>query len=108
MGVHTGEVYCFWDPGRDGWNYIGDGINGGNRVLTVVGKETDDVMHISGEVKAALMATDKNEFPCNRIRECLHNRGRKHDKHGNPWHVFELNHSQLCAADLVGLLFDYV
>ena len=23
MGVHVGEVYCFWDFGRDDWNYIG-------------------------------------------------------------------------------------
>jgi hypothetical protein len=22
MGIHTGEVYCFWDSGRNGWNYI--------------------------------------------------------------------------------------
>ena len=30
-GVHTGDVYCFWDFGRDRWNYIGAGINGGQR-----------------------------------------------------------------------------
>jgi hypothetical protein len=28
MGVHAGPVYCFWDPGREDWNYIGEGING--------------------------------------------------------------------------------
>ena len=33
MGVHVGKVFGFYDIGRDGWNYVGDGINGGNRVL---------------------------------------------------------------------------
>jgi class 3 adenylate cyclase len=40
IGVHVGPVRCFWDPGRDDWNYVGDGINGGNRVLSAIGKET--------------------------------------------------------------------
>jgi len=28
IGVHVGDVYSFYDPGRKDWNYIGDGING--------------------------------------------------------------------------------
>src|SRR5262249_29440945 len=36
MGVHVGLVHCFWDWGRDNWNYIGDGINGGQRVLATI------------------------------------------------------------------------
>jgi hypothetical protein len=26
-----------------------------------------------------------------------HNRGRKADKHGNPWRVYEVNHTNLMA-----------
>jgi hypothetical protein len=104
MGVHTGKVYSFWDPGREGWNYIGDGINGGNRVLAAVGKETDDVMFISGQVRAALMATGKDEHPYGKIRASLQNRGRKADKHGKLWRVFEVNQSQLCGQDVLAVV----
>src|SRR5439155_21171504 len=48
IGVHVGPVFCFWDPDRDKWNYIGDGINGGQRVLAAIGKEKDDVVYVSG------------------------------------------------------------
>jgi class 3 adenylate cyclase len=104
MGVHTGRVYSFWDPGWRNWNYIGDGINGGNRVLAAVGKKTDDVVFISGDVRKELIGTGKHRFPFGEIRNCLHNRGRKADKHGNPWRVYELNHSQLCATEMASIL----
>jgi hypothetical protein len=94
MGAHTGKVYSFFDPGRKDWNYIGDGINGGQRVLGAVGKETDDVLYISAELRQAMVKRRKPQhFPD--IVHDAHNRGRKADKHGNPWRVYEINHSSL-------------
>jgi hypothetical protein len=58
MGVHVGPVYSFWDPGRQNWNYIGEGINGGNRVLSAVGKAQDDVIFVSDNVRQKILARD--------------------------------------------------
>jgi class 3 adenylate cyclase len=98
MGVHCGPVYSFWDPGRKDWNYIGDGINGGQRVLGAVGKETDDVVFVSGQVRQRINAADRGDSPYPQILAALHNRGRKADKHGNPWRVYEVNHTGLTAG----------
>ena len=57
MSVHADPVYSFWDPGRGGWNYIGDGINGGQRVLGAIGKDVDDVLFISSQIKQSLTAS---------------------------------------------------
>lgn len=121
MGVHVGPVYCFWDWGRGGhesaeawveknghlqrtevgsWNYIGEGINGGQRVLSVIGKETDDVLFISGQVRQALTSQDDGSSPCREILNCLSNRGRREDKHHNTWRVYEVNHTSLCGQRL--------
>ena len=100
MGAHLGLVYSFWDPGREGWNYVGDGINGGNRVLAAVGKEQDDVVFISSEVRKAIQAAKNGDFNPGQILSCLTNRGRKSDKHGNPWRVYEMNHTELCGNDI--------
>ncbi len=119
MGVHVGPVFCFWDWGRGGqqqaatvvetsealerteggdWNYIGEGINGGQRVLAAVGKETDDVLFISGSVKQELTARDDGAMPCRLILTSLLNRGRKADKHNRFWCVYEVNHTALIGA----------
>jgi class 3 adenylate cyclase len=100
IGAHVGLVYSFWDPGRDKWNYVGDGINGGNRVLAAVGKDQDDVIFVSSDVRKAIQAAKSSDFDLRRLLTCLTNRGRKADKHGNPWRVYEMNHSQLCANDI--------
>jgi class 3 adenylate cyclase len=100
MGVHGGAVYSFWDPGRRDWNYIGDGINGGNRVLAAVGKEQDDTVFISGQVREAILASQRTRPEAARVLACLINRGRKADKHGNPWRVYELNHTALCGQEI--------
>jgi class 3 adenylate cyclase len=100
MGVHFGPVYCFWDPGRNDWNYIGEGINGGQRVLGAIGKETDDVLFMSGQVRQALTSQDQGSSPIAEILSCLQNRGRKADKHGNLWRVYEVNHTQLTSMGL--------
>jgi class 3 adenylate cyclase len=91
IGVHVGPVRCFLDPGRKNWNYVGDGINGGNRVLNAIGKETDDVVFVSGQVRNALL---KDTDPMSKaFVAALLNRGRKKDKHDKPWRVYELNHT---------------
>jgi|GEM_PF-2521248 len=89
IGAHVGEVRCFWDPGRQGWNYVGDGINGGNRVLSAIGKDTDDVVFFSGELRSAI---SNSGTAAGEMVKHLSNRGRKADKHGNLWRVYELNH----------------
>jgi class 3 adenylate cyclase len=100
MGVHCGPVYTFWDQGRNGWNYIGEGINGGNRVLSAMGKTYDDTVYISAEVRQELMAT-VNFYPGkNHLLQHLHNRGRQLDKHERPWRVYEVNHSAVRSNDL--------
>lgn len=100
MGAHVGLVYSFWDPGRDNWNYVGAGINGGNRVLAAVGKDQDDVLFVSSDVRKAIQAAQSDEFDCQVILASLTNRGRKADKHGFPWRVYEVNHTELCANDV--------
>jgi class 3 adenylate cyclase len=106
MGVHHGPVYTFWDPGRRNWNYIGDGINGGQRVLSAAGKDTDDVLFISGDVRQAITALRVQGGHHERILSCLQNRGRKKDKHENWWRVYEVNHSDLTAGSVVHPLSD--
>ncbi len=96
IGVHVGRVYCFWDPGRNDWNYIGDGINGGQRVLGAVGKDTDDVMFVSAQVRQKI-ASEPDSYWRNQVLGMLHNRGRKADKHGNPWRVYEVSHTGLMS-----------
>jgi class 3 adenylate cyclase len=96
IGVHIGPVYSFWDPGRKDWNYIGDGINGGQRVLSAVGKEYDDVIYISGEVRERILASISPGFPHPQLLNNMHNRGRKPDKHGNLWRVYEVSHMAVC------------
>jgi class 3 adenylate cyclase len=100
IGVHVGPVYSFWDPGRGGWNYIGDGINGGNRVLAAVGKGQDDVVFISAQVRKAIIRIQALRSEAPELLACLINRGRKADKHGNQWRVYELNHTALCSPQV--------
>jgi class 3 adenylate cyclase len=100
MGVHYGPVYRFWDPGRNCWNYIGDGINGGNRVLSVIDKKYDDIVFVSDAVANEFIAQHPGTEPYSQVRNCMENRGRQDDKHGKPWRVFLLNHTQLCEPIL--------
>jgi class 3 adenylate cyclase len=100
MGVHIGPVYTFWDPGRKDWNFIGEGINGGNRVLSAIDKSYDDMVYISGEVRQQLMATSSQYAAFRQVLEHLHNRGRRADKHGRPWRVYEVSHAAICQNDL--------
>ena len=83
MGIHTGPVYHFWDPGRRDWNYVGDGINGGSRVLEAIGKGADDLVFMSSAVRGHILASRESEIPYREIRKSLINRGRRDDKHGN-------------------------
>lgn len=104
MGLHIGEVYCFWDPGRKGWNYIGDGINGATRILQAIGKDLDDVVYVSGQLRqyflgdhsqTPLMTSSQGETLYEVIRDHFDNRGRKKDKHEEVWRVYQLNHTKV-------------
>ncbi len=93
IGIHVGQVYRFWDYWRGKWNYIGEGINGGNRVLTAIGKDADDMIFVSGEVREELRA---ETTPAARsLIRIMSNRGRHSDKHGGMWRVYELRHSEV-------------
>jgi hypothetical protein len=104
MGIHCGPVYCFWDPGRQDWNFIGDGINGGQRVLAAIGKETDDVLYVSQQVRQEITAQSDHTTRHGHVLGCLINRGRRSDKHGNVWRVYEVNHTQLTATAVTPLI----
>jgi hypothetical protein len=97
MGAHVGAVYSFWDPGRERWNYVGDGINGGNRVLAAVGKDQDDVVFVSSDIRKAIQSSLTNHPDGHEILASFTNRGRKADKHGRPWRVYEVNHTALAG-----------
>jgi class 3 adenylate cyclase len=103
MGVHVGPVYCFWDVGRNDWNYIGEGINGGQRVMSVIGRETDDVIFISSRVRHDLLAAADGEGLARLILSNTQNRGRRQDKQGKPWRVYEVNHASLISDSLRSL-----
>jgi hypothetical protein len=103
MGVHVGPVYCFWDLDRKDWNYIGEGINGGQRVMSVIGRETDDVVFISSRVRQDLLASSAEEGPARLILSNAQNRGRRQDKQGNAWRVYEVNHANLISDSLRSL-----
>jgi len=101
MGVHCGPVYSFWDPGRNGWNYIGDGINGGQRVLRAIGSDTDDVLFISADVRQELLADRITIHETGGIIASAQNRGRRLDKHGRSWRVYEVNHTSVFAGSAI-------
>jgi len=97
IGLNHGPVYHFWDPGRGasgGWNYIGDGINGGRRVLEVIDKSVDDVVWLSGSVLDEVMRAPLLK-PVDLILNNLITKGRREDKHGKPYRVFELPYLHL-------------
>ena len=98
MSVHSGPVYSFWDPGRNGWNYIGDGINGGARVLAAIGKDVDDVLFISAEIKQSMTTIADQAKMHGLLLNSLQNKGRRPDKHGHPWRVYEVNHTNAISA----------
>jgi class 3 adenylate cyclase len=92
IGVHTGPVYRFWDQsgatnGR--WNYIGRGITDGQRVLSAIGDDQDDVVFISAETRQELL----REAVRVEAAHLLINRGRRADKHRQFRRVYEVNHS---------------
>lgn len=95
IGVHAGPVRCFWDPGRNAWNYVGDGINGAQRVLGAIGKETDDVVYVSAQVRQHLLRSRWSD----QVIATLDNKGRKADKHGNAWRVYQVNHASFFAEN---------
>lgn len=100
MGVHCGSVRFFWDdgPGRKNWNYVGEGINDASRVLSAIGRDKDDVVFVSAEVRAEIRKVTEAQHE-DRYLSFMQNRGRRKDKHGKMRRVFELDHTGL-AFDL--------
>jgi hypothetical protein len=96
MGVGSGEVRCFYDPGRRDWNYIGEGINTGQRILSAIEKDTDDVLYVSSDVRKAINAL-KRHTPYSELLSNMTNKGRKKDKHGEMRRVYEINFSNVIA-----------
>ena len=97
IGVHVGPVYSFWDKHRGMWNYVGDGINGGQRVLGAMGKDTDDVVYVSSALRASVLADRKQDFPANKLPGCMSNMGRRIDKQGRQWRIYMLDHSAVAG-----------
>jgi len=98
IGVHCGETSFFWDPGRKGWNYVGEGIIGSHRVLEAIGKDVDDIVFVSDTIRSNLFdgfADDKGKL----ILNSMINRGRRIDKHGNRRRVYELDHARVTPPD---------
>lgn len=60
-------------------------------MLSAIGKDTDDVVFVSAAVRTAIQRVDSGSSKL--LLEAMSNRGRKADKHGNMWRVYELNHS---------------
>lgn len=100
IGIHTGQVFCFWDPGRNDWNYTGVGINGGQRVLAAAGKEKDDVVFLSDHVRTAILSESHGHDMDLTILGALHNKGRSADKHGGMWRLYEANHTDFLSPQL--------
>jgi hypothetical protein len=99
MSINTGLVYTFWDPyhqdsseaGR--WNYVGQGITDGERVLTAIGKDKEDIIYVSAETRRKILSEYQNDrnSPYNATR-WLQNRGRQADKHDVLRGLYEINH----------------
>jgi len=98
MGIHVEPVYFFWDEGRKDWNYIGRGINGGNRVVAAVGKDTDDVLFVSDKVRRQIINLNDRASQFTVLISSMSNRGRRPDKHNNLWRVFDVDYTS--AVDL--------
>jgi hypothetical protein len=109
MSVHIGEVFCFWDLGRNDWNYVGHGINCGRRILEIMGKNLDDVIFISEEFTKKLRANTERRRVHRGfgtlVLSYLDNRGRRKDKHQESHRVYQLNHQRLLLDQVLEDVF---
>lgn len=104
ISVHTGPVYRFWDRlsagQNDGrWNYVGRGITDGERVLSAIGKDRDDVVFVSAETRKEILAASHSHLAAE-VAELLQNRGRQADKHGVFRRLYELNHTAWLGSEV--------
>jgi class 3 adenylate cyclase len=97
-GVHYGSVRRFYDPGSNKWNYVGEGVNIGRRVLECIGTDLDDVLYVSDAVHAQILSIRGPDrlMPHDALLKAFSNRGRRKDKHGVMHRVYELAHLQVC------------
>lgn len=70
MGIHMGEVLSFYDYGRNGWNFTGNGINVGNRVLATINKKFDDLIHVSDSVRYQIRQIARHQ-PIQRVLDSM-------------------------------------
>lgn len=97
-GVHVGSVERFYDPGRHDWNYVGEGINGVNRVLSVIPGSLANAIYLSSAVRATfLRRTDELAMA---LKDNISNEGQLEDKHGIEWHVFSVNHTDVYESNI--------
>jgi hypothetical protein len=71
--------------------------------MSVIGKETDDIVFISSRVRQDLLAANDEEGAARLILSNTQNRGRRQDKQGTPWRVYEVNHANLISDSLRSL-----
>ncbi len=108
ISVNSGPVYRFldkWGPGptEGRWNYLGRGITDGERVLTAIGTDKDDVVFLSSETRKRILAVSSPSYARD-IPSYLENRGRKEDKHKVLRRLYELNHTDLFGTIVDGLV----
>lgn len=101
--VHSGEVNRFYDPGRRDWNYVGEGINGGNRVLNAMGKDRDDTVYVSEKLRYDVLNASSSALTQSLI-DSFTNMGRVKDKHKKPWRVFMMDHMKVFK----GVFYDFL
>lgn len=106
IGIHMGKVRCYWDKRlgtKGGWNYVGDAINGGQRIVAMVKDDKlDNAIYISSQVYRVCYpsGTQSRETDLGqKITSCCLNRGTHEDKHHNAWRVYQLNHAA-CAQEI--------
>jgi hypothetical protein len=97
ISVHVGPVFRFWDRwgeraehGR--WNYVGRGITEGERVLSAIGTDRDDIVFVSAETRRRIVAALSGP-ESSQILSHLQNRGRQKDKHEQFRRLYEVNHT---------------
>ena len=72
---------------------MGDGINGGKRVLDAIGRDADDLVFISDEVRSEILRLPSDVHQT--FAAAMRNRGRHRDKHDRPWRIYELEPAKL-------------
>lgn len=80
--LNIGEVYKWkWKKGD---NYIGQGMNDCQRIISFIPKKLEDVIYFSDSVYKAMLSPSGSHPRLQRL-------GRMYDKHGKPHKIFQLS-----------------